>query len=355
MSEETLSNLLHEERRFEPPADLAANANVTAEAYDGADRDPVAFWENAAERLSWETKWDRVLDWDDPPFAKWYVGGKLNAAYNCVDRHVEAGKGDHVAFHWVGEPEDDTRTITYAELKDEVCQAANALTELGREDRRPGRHLHADDPRGGRRDAGLCAASGAPHTVVFGGFSSTALRARLQDCDAQGRHHLRRGLPARRCVCVEAGRGRGAAGVPRRPSRTCSSYAGPARTSTGPTAVDLWWHDVVDSASKRAHARGVRRRAPALRHVHVGHDRQAEGHPAHYRRLPGRHGVHALGGLRPQAGDDVYWSAADIGWVTGHSYIVYGPLANGATQVMYEGSRTAPSRVAGGRSSRSTA
>jgi acetyl-CoA synthetase len=131
VSEETLSNLLHENRRFEPPEDLAANANVKADAYDEADADRLAFWETAAERLSWDTRWDQVLDWDDAPFAKWYVGGKINAAYNCVDRHVEAGNGDRVAYHWVGEPEDDTRDITYAELKDMVCQAANALVDLG--------------------------------------------------------------------------------------------------------------------------------------------------------------------------------------------------------------------------------
>ncbi|MDX6360517.1 MAG: acetyl-CoA synthetase, partial [Nocardioidaceae bacterium] len=118
MSHETLSNLSHENRRFEPPADLSANANVKAEVYAEADADRLAFWEKAAERLSWETRWGRVLDWDDAPFAKWFVGGKINAAYNCVDRHVEAGNGDKVAYHWVGEPENDTRDITYAELKD---------------------------------------------------------------------------------------------------------------------------------------------------------------------------------------------------------------------------------------------
>ena len=131
MSDETLSNLLHENRRFEPPEDLAANANVKADAYNEADADNLAFWAKAAERLSWDTKWEQVLDWDNAPFAKWYVGGKLNAAYNCVDRHVEAGNGDRVAYHWVGEPEDDTRDITYAELKDLVCQAANTLVDLG--------------------------------------------------------------------------------------------------------------------------------------------------------------------------------------------------------------------------------
>jgi len=128
---EALSNLLHENRRFEPPEDLAANANVKADVYDEAAADRLAFWEKAAERLDWDTKWSEVLDWSDAPFAKWFVGGKINAAYNCVDRHVAAGKGDKVAYHWVGEPENDTRDITYAELKDQVCQAANALVELG--------------------------------------------------------------------------------------------------------------------------------------------------------------------------------------------------------------------------------
>src|SRR5215217_6096718 len=123
MSESTQT----EGRTFEPPADLAADANVTAEVYDEARRDRLGFWERAARRLAWTREWDRVLDWDDPPFAKWFVGGTLNVAYNCVDRHVEAGHGEQVAYYWEGEPAEDTRTITYAELQDEVCKAANAL------------------------------------------------------------------------------------------------------------------------------------------------------------------------------------------------------------------------------------
>jgi acetyl-CoA synthetase len=123
-----LSNLSTEQRTFEPPAELVAAANVTAQAYADAEQDRLGFWERAAERLTWTTRWDRVLDWDDPPFAKWFTGGQLNAAYNCLDRHVEAGLGDRVAFHWVGEPDGDTRTITYAQLTDDVCRAANALT-----------------------------------------------------------------------------------------------------------------------------------------------------------------------------------------------------------------------------------
>src|SRR3712207_2326500 len=131
MSESSPQTSTAEGRTFAPPPDLSANANVGPEVYEQAQRDRLAFWEQAARRLTWTQEWERVLDWDDKPFAKWFVGGKLNVAYNCVDRHVEAGPGDQVAYHWEGEPVDDTRTITYAQLKDEVCKAANALTELG--------------------------------------------------------------------------------------------------------------------------------------------------------------------------------------------------------------------------------
>jgi len=181
---ETLANLSYEERRFEPPADLAANANLKADAYEEAAADRLAYWEKQADRLDWDTRWERVLDWDDPPFAKWFVGGKLNAAYNCVDRHVEAGAGDKVAFHWVGEPEDDTRDLTYAQLKDEVCKAANALTDLGV---RTGDRVAIYMPMIPETVVTMlaCARLGAPHTVVFGGFSAEALASRIEDCDAR--------------------------------------------------------------------------------------------------------------------------------------------------------------------------
>jgi acetyl-CoA synthetase len=128
---ETLSNLSRETRFFDPPKDLAANANIKADAYERAAEDRLGWWAEQAGRLDWAEPFEQVLDWSNPPFAKWFVGGRLNVAVNCVDRHVAAGRGDKVAFHWVGEPEDDTRTITYADLQGMVCQAANALTELG--------------------------------------------------------------------------------------------------------------------------------------------------------------------------------------------------------------------------------
>src|SRR6201999_524430 len=247
VSDETLANLSHEERRFEPPKDLAENANVTADAYDEADQDRLAFWEKAAERLSWDTKWDPVLDWDNAPFAKWFVGGKINAAYNCVDRHVEDGKGDKVAFHWVGEPDDDTRDLTYAELKDSVCQAANALIELGVE---TGDRVAIYMPMIPETVIAMlaCARLGAPHTVVFGGFSSTALSDRIIDCDARvvvpADGGYRRGAPSALKPAVddalEACPDVHAVLVVRRTGQDIAWADG----------RDHWWHDLVDRQSE---------------------------------------------------------------------------------------------------------
>src|SRR4051794_41620916 len=180
MSETTQAT---ERRTFPPPEELAAHANVGPEVYEEAAADRPAFWAKQARRLTWTQEWDEVLDWSNPPFAKWFVGGKLNVAYNCVDRHVEAGHGDQVAYHWEGEP-GDTRAITYAELKDEVSKAANALIELGVQ---TGDRIAIYMPMIPETVIAMlaCARLGAPHTVVFGGFSSTALSDRVIDCEAQ--------------------------------------------------------------------------------------------------------------------------------------------------------------------------
>jgi acetyl-CoA synthetase len=341
VSEETLSNLLHEDRRFEPPADLAANANVGAEAYDEAERDPVAFWEKAAERLTWETKWDRTLDWDNPPFAKWYVGGTLNAAYNCVDRHVENGKGDRVAYHWIGEPEGDTRDITYAELKDMVCQAANALTDLGVE---KGDRVAIYMPMIPETVVAMlaCARLGAPHTVVFGGFSSTALRDRIQDCDARivitADGGYRRGAPAALKPAVDEA----LESCPDVRNVLVVRRTGQDLGDEGWTeGRDVWWHDAVDGASTDHRPEAFDSEHP----LYVMYTSGTTGKPkgilhttAGY--LVGCAWTHwAVFDLKD---DDIFWTAADIGWVTGHSYIVYGPLANGATSVMYEGTPDTP-------------
>ncbi len=338
-NEQALSNLMHEQRHFEPPEELARNANVTAEVYEEADRDPVAFWGKQAERLTWAEPFTDVLDWSNPPFAKWYVGGRLNAAYNCVDRHVENGLGDKVAYHWVGEPEGDTRDITYAQLKDEVCRAANALTELGV---RTGDRVAIYMPMIPETVVAMlaCARIGAPHTVVFGGFSAQALVDRIQDCEA----HV--------VVTADGGYRRGAAAgltpavdeaLERCPDvRSVLVVRRTGQEVDWTEGRDVWWHDVVGRQSTE--------------HTPEAFDSE---HPLYVMYTSGTTGkpkgiLHTTGGylvgtsythwsvfdLKPDT--DVFWTAADIGWVTGHSYIVYGPLANGTTSVMYEGTPDTP-------------
>ena len=340
MTKETLSNLLQENRRFDPPPELAAHANVTADAYAEADADRLAFWAKAAERLDWDEPWTEVLDWSKPPFAKWFVGGKLNVADNCVDRHVAAGKGDKVAYYWEGEP-GDQRTITYADLKDEVCRAANALTELGVE---KGDRVAIYMPMIPETVVAMlaCARLGAPHTVVFGGFSSDALSTRILDCDA----HL--------VITADGGYRRGNASA-LKPAvdealKSCPDVRNVLVVRRTGQDVDwtegrdVWWHDVVDRQSNE--------------HTPEAHDAE---HPLYVMYTSGTTAkpkgiLHTTGGyltgvsythyevfdLKPDT--DVFWTAADIGWVTGHSYIVYGPLANGATSVMYEGTPDTPHR-----------
>jgi acetyl-CoA synthetase len=332
MTDATLSNLLTETRHFDPPPALAAAANVTADAYDAAARDRVGFWAEQAGRLEWAAPWETPLEWE-APYAKWFVGGRLNVAYNCLDRHVLAGRGDKVAFHWEGEP-GDTRTVTYAGLLRDVSRCANALTALGV---KAGDRVAIYMPMIPETVVAMlaCARIGAPHSVVFGGFSAESLSGRILDADARvvvtADGTFRRGkvqalkpavdealesCPEVRTVLVVRRTGNDVAWIEGR---------------------DVWWHDTVEPANDVHEAEAFDSEHPLYILYTSGTTAKPKGilHTTggYLTQVAWTH--HAVFDVKPET--DVYWCAADIGWVTGHSYIVYGPLANGATSVLYEG------------------
>ncbi len=337
MSNEALENLLSEERRFAPPADLAAAANATEQLYDAAAADRLEFWAGQARRLTWESPWEQVLDWSDPPFARWFVGGRINVAYNCVDRHVAAGHGDQVAIHWEGEP-GDTRTLTYADLHREVCQAANALTELGV---RAGDRVAIYLPMIPEAAVAMlaCARLGAAHSVVFGGFSAEALHSRIVDADASV------------VITADGGYRRGTAS-PLKPAVDEAVAISPSvrhvlvvrRTGQEVdwTDRDLWWHEVVGRQAETHTPEAFDSEQPLFILYTSGTTAKPKGilHTAGGYLTQAAYTHSAVFDLKPDT--DVYWCTADVGWVTGHSYIVYGPLANRATQVMYEGTPDTP-------------
>ena len=325
---------IHSEvRRFPPDPSFTAQANATAEMVARAQADPEAFWIEEARKLEWSTPFTQGLEWE-PPFATWFADGTLNASVNCVDRHVAAGRGDKVAIHWVGEPEDDRVTITYADLLERVSRAANALEGLGVI---AGDRVAIYMPMIPEAVVAMlaCARIGAPHSVIFGGFSAEALADRILDADcrmvitADGgfRKGARSGLKVHIDEALEHCPQVDSVLVVRRTGQEVSWHQG----------RDHWWHEVVDPQSP----------------VHVAPSFLAE-HPLYVMYTSGTtakpKGIfHTTGGylthtsathryvfdVKPET--DVCWTAADIGWVTGHSYIVYGPLANGVTQVLYEG------------------
>ncbi|GAB6900369.1 acetate--CoA ligase [Kineosporia succinea] len=338
MTDETLSNLLHEDRRFPPDPAFAEAALAQPALYEQAKADRLAFWDEQARALSWATEWTQTLDWSGAPFAKWFVGGTLNVAYNCVDRHVEAGNGDRVAIHFEGEP-GDTRSITYAELQKEVSKAANALLGLGVE---AGDRVAIYLPMIPEAVISMlaCARIGAAHSVVFGGFSAEALRSRIDDADAKvvitSDGGYRRGAPSALKPAVDEA-------VAKAPSvKKVLVVQRTQQDVAWNDEKDVWWHDVVDSASETHEPQAFDAENPLF----ILYTSGTTGKPKGILHTSGGYLTQAaythrnVFDLRPDK--DIYWCTADIGWVTGHSYIVYGPLANGATQVIYEGTPDTP-------------
>jgi acetyl-CoA synthetase len=336
-NQESLANLGHEDRLFPPSGEFAAQSNAQASMYDEAEKDRLAFWEKQAHALQWDAPWTTVLDWQ-PPFAKWFVGGKINASVNALDRHVNEGRGDRVAFFFEGEP-GDTRTITYAQMLTEVKKTANALTELGIKD---GDRVAIYMPMIPEAAIAMlaCARIGAPHSVVFGGFSADALLSRIQDADAK------------LVITADGGYRKGAAFA----LKPAVDDALKGKTNVKHVLVvkrtgqetnwdaskDIWWHEIVERQSAEHVAQSFDSEHPLFILYTSGTTAKPKGIS------------HTTGGYLAQVAythkmvfdikpeTDVYWSTADVGWITGHSYVVYGPLINGATQVMYEGTPDTP-------------
>ena len=338
-ADRNIEALLSEERVFEPPEDLVSKAVVQDPSiYARAEADPEGFWAEQADRLAWSRRWDQVMDWS-PPWVKWFTGGRLNASYNCLDRHVEAGGGDKVAYYWEGEPGEE-RAITYRDLLDEVSRFANALRDLG-------------VTKGDRVAIYLgmipelpvamlaCARIGAAHSVVFGGFSAESLRDRINDAGAKV------------LITADGGYRRGAI-VPLKANadeavKECPSIEHVVtvrRTGGDPAFVegrDRWYHELVEGQSAECEPEPM----DAEDFLYLLYTSGTTGKPKGI--------AHTTGGYLTQVAathrmifdiheDDVYWCAADIGWVTGHSYIVYGPLANHTTGIIYEGAPDWPDK-----------
>jgi acetyl-CoA synthetase len=334
----SIDNLLHENRRFPPSPEFAANAVAKPELYDAAAADRLGFWADQSRRLlHWHQPFTQVLDWSEAPVAKWFADGKLNVAYNCLDRHVLAGHGDRVAYHWEGEP-GDTRTLTYAELTTEVKKAANALAALG--------IGHGDRvaiylPNIPEAVISMLAIArlGAIHSVVFGGFSAESLRDRIADSAAKlvitadGGYRKGKILPLKPTV-DEAVSG-----------ETTIEHVLVVKRGGNEIAwgdKDVWWHDTVDVASAEHEAEAFDAENPLF----ILYTSGTTGKPKGILHTSGGYLTQAafthenVFDLHPQT--DVYWCTADVGWITGHSYAVYGPLANGATSVLYEGTPDTP-------------
>jgi acetyl-CoA synthetase len=337
MTEDSLSNLSHETRTFAPSAEFAAQANAKANLYDEAEADRLGFWAAQAKNLLWDAPWSDVLDWQ-PPYAKWFVGGKLNASVNALDRHVNEGRGSRVAFHFEGEP-GDTRTITYSDLLVEVKKTANALIELGI---KAGDRVAIYMPMIPEAAIAMlaCARIGAPHSVVFGGFSADALISRINDADAK------------LVITADGGYRKGAAfalkptvdealSKPNNVEKVLVVKRTGQETAWN-SGKDVWWHEIVDRQSAEHVAQAFDAEHPLFILYTSGTTAKPKGifHTTGGYLTQAAYTHKAVFDLKPET--DVYWCTADIGWITGHSYVVYGPLINGATQVMYEGTPDTP-------------
>ncbi|GAA3010806.1 acetate--CoA ligase [Microbacterium aurantiacum] len=339
-----IDHLLNETRRFSPPDGFAAQAVGSADLYARAAEDREAFWADQARELHWHTPFTEVLDWSTPPFARWFGDGELNVAYNCLDRHVEAGHGDRVALLWEGEPGDE-RAITYAELTAEVSRLANVLEGLGVGE---GDRVAIYLPMIPEAVAAMLAVAriGAIHSVVFGGFSADSLRSRIDDAGAKvvitADGGYRKGKVSALKPAVDlALADRNGSGVQESVEHVIVVRRGGNDVDWTP-GRDLWWHDVVPAAAPTHEARPF----PAETPLFILYTSGTTGKPKGI--------LHTSGGYLTQAAftnrvvhdihpeTDVYWCTADVGWITGHTYVTYGPLANGATQVLYEGTPDAP-------------
>ena len=334
---DSIENLSSESRTFPPSSEFAAQANGDATLYAHADKDRLAFWEEQASALQWEKKWDKTLQWE-APFAQWFIGGKINATVNALDRHVADGIGDRIAFHFEGEP-GDTKSISYSQLLADVSKAANALTEIGikSEDR-----VAIYMPLIPEAIVAMlaCARIGAIHSVVFGGFSAEALLSRIQDADAT------------LVITADGGFRKGAAFA----LKTAVDDALKGETNVSKVLVvkrtgqetawvegrDIWWHDLVDRQSSTHTPEYFDSEHPLFILYTSGTTAKPKGifHTTggYLTHVSYTHKV--IFDIKPKT--DIYWCTADVGWITGHSYMVYGPLINGATQVIYEGTPDTP-------------
>ncbi|MDJ1169063.1 acetate--CoA ligase [Roseofilum sp. BLCC_M154] len=339
MSQPTIESILKEKRQFHPSAEFAGNAHIKSlqeyqQLCEKAKADPQAFWAELAEQeLDWFEKWDQILDWQ-PPFAKWFVGGKINISYNCLDRHLKTWRKNKAALIWEGEP-GDSRTLTYAQLHREVCQMANVLKQLGVQ---KGDRVGIYMPMIPEAAIALlaCARIGAPHTVIFGGFSAEALKDRLVDAEAK-------------LVITADGGWRKDNIVPLKP-QVDKAIADNAVPSVDNVLVvqrtnqqvhmepgrDHWWHDLQAGVSANCPAEPM----DSEDMLFILYTSGTTGKPKGVVHTTGGYNLYTHMTLKwafDLQETDVYWCTADVGWITGHSYIVYGPLSNGATTVMYEG------------------